>query len=78
MIGAAFFKLTVTDRLPAFCARNEAPIKAALRSGSAPSRRAKSPPPGASTLMTSAPQERQLIGGERPREHIGEVEDAGA
>jgi hypothetical protein len=49
-------RLTVTDFLPAFWARKDTPMPFAFRSGSAPRLRARSPRPGASTLMTSAPR----------------------
>ena len=48
-------RLIVIDRLFAFCARNDAPISFPLSSDEAPSCRARSPVPGVSTLMTSAP-----------------------
>ncbi len=51
----ADFRFSVIERLPAFCARKEAPMPRRLSSGSAPSWRAKSPAPGTSTLITSAP-----------------------
>ena len=51
-----FNESTVIERLPAFWATNEAPMPAAARAGSAPSRRARSPRPGRSTLMMSAPR----------------------
>jgi hypothetical protein len=55
-LPASCLRFTVTDFLPAFCARKRHPhALRAFRSGSAPSCRARSPRPAASTLMTSAP-----------------------
>src|SRR6478609_7823779 len=54
-LPSGFFRFSVTDRLPAFWARNEAPMCLPLRSASAPSWRARSPPSGTSILTTSAP-----------------------
>jgi hypothetical protein len=54
-LPSGVFKLTVMDFLPPFWARNDAPMCRAFRSGSLPSCRARSPPPGASTFTTSAP-----------------------
>ena len=48
------FRLTVTDFLPPFWARKEAPMRRRLSEASAPNCRARSPS-GISTLMTSAP-----------------------
>ena len=54
-LPSAALRFSVSDFLPAFWARNEAPMCCALSAGSAPSWRARSPSPGTSTLITSAP-----------------------
>ena len=77
-LPASCLRLSVIDFLPAFCARNEAPISFALSAGSAPSWRARSPRPGHLDLDHVGAEQRQLIGAERPGQHIGQVEDADA
>jgi hypothetical protein len=54
-LPSAVFRFRVTDFLPAFWARNEAPMWRPFKAASAPSWRAKSPPSGTSILITSAP-----------------------
>src|SRR4051812_5916718 len=54
-LPASLFRFSVRERLPGFWARKDTPMWARLRSASAPSWRARSPPSRASTLITSAP-----------------------
>src|SRR3984893_11195256 len=56
LFPSGVFKLMVTDCLPAFTATKEVPINSFDQAGSAPSWRARSPVPGCSILMISAPR----------------------
>jgi hypothetical protein len=68
------FRLTVTDFLPLFCARNEAPISRWLSDASAPSCRAEIAVFRNFDLDDFRAEERELIGAERAREHIAQIE----
>ena len=54
-LASGALKSMATDCLPAFTATKDSPIRRSAIAGSAPSRRARSPPFGFSTLITSAP-----------------------
>ncbi len=74
----ACLRLTVSDRLPAFCARNDTPISATLSVGVGAELAREVAAVGHLDLDHVRAQVRELMRAERSGEHVGEVDDAQA
>src|SRR5580700_8834007 len=77
-LPAALLRLMVTERLPAFWARKEAPISAVLERGIGAELAGEIARTGRLDLDDLGAQQCELIGPERPCQHIGEIEHANA